>query len=147
MTRSVCRGRSICAECFPAPAVGQGARSAPANATAPTWGRNTAYYRKPDTQALAGAEIRRPRTPPRIAVRMSNTHSGPVCVKLLIRQPHLQPINQEAHERPGSHARKSLPRLPLASRTDFLRTTGPIYAGRVIQRRVRSSRPELRFAR
>jgi hypothetical protein len=35
----------------------------------------------------------------------------------------LQPINQEAHERPGSHARKSLTRLPLAGRTDFLRTT------------------------
>src|SRR5579863_3775346 len=34
----------------------------------------------------------------------------------------LQPINQEAHERPGSHARKSLTRLPLAGRTDFLRT-------------------------
>jgi len=35
----------------------------------------------------------------------------------------LQPLNQEAHERTGSHARESLTRLPLAGRTEFLRTT------------------------
>jgi hypothetical protein len=31
----------------------------------------------------------------------------------------LQPINQEAHERSGSHARKSLPRPPLAAAWTF----------------------------